>query len=401
MPNGTYQVRARMRLPDRTRRDETTGAWAPGKRIDVWATVADDNIGKATKALARAARLKLQQYNDLAEQTEVATNATLGDVVRATLDDLKRAGEVGAQSLYLYRKTAENHILDSALAAEMMATVKPVVIQDFLSDLAKRVGVPTAKTARAVISHACRRAQETGVRDDNPATGLHIRRPRKQPSTSKVSHDRALTLDELLDLTSKIIRDRRARTRDLPDLVIAGLNIGGRIGEVLGISWGDITDLDGNGARVSITGSSKRVLGVGVVKGTTKTRSSVRVIPVGAHCARMFLRRIRMYERLHGHAPSPDVPVFTTPGRDNYRDPSNTHTYLRKAFDRAGYEWVVFHSMRRSAVSLVADARSLREAADFAGHARVTTTANNYLGRGKVTAPITDLISTWRLDTRE
>lgn len=367
-----------------------------GEQIYVHATV--DDPKQARGAINRAAKAKLEQDADLAEVTQAASEVSVADAVKKALAHLKTTHGASEGSLYVYGKTAEGHIYDSEFGGLSMASVRPIEVQDFLSRLADSVGTSTAKTARAVIGHACRRAQALGIRDDNPMLGLRVKKSTKTRRKSPIVHDRALDFGEALDLVSKITRDRIARKRDLPDLVITGLNVGGRIGEVLGVIWGGITDLDKHGAIVSIAASSKRVIGTGVIRGSTKNRSSVRNIPVGPHCARMLMRRKRAYVRAHGHEPDPSTPVFPTVSSDTFRDPSNTHRYLRRAFDRAGYEWVVFHALRRSAISLVADTKSLREAADFAGHARVTTTANSYLGRGKVTTPVTDLLSVWRLD---
>jgi integrase len=73
--------------------------------------------------------------------------------------------------------------------------------------------------------------------------------------------------------------------------------------------------------------------------------------------------------------------VFTSvTGR--LRDPSNTQGDLREAFDRAGYEHITSHTLRRTVATLMDEAGlSARAAADQLGHAKVSMTTDHYFGR--------------------
>ncbi|MFI5074101.1 MAG: tyrosine-type recombinase/integrase, partial [Actinomycetales bacterium] len=76
--------------------------------------------------------------------------------------------------------------------------------------------------------------------------------------------------------------------------------------------------------------------------------------------------------------------VFTD-SRGGLRDPSNTRRMLRKALDRAGFEWVTSHNFRKTTATLLDDAGlSARLIADQLGHARPSMTQDVYMGRRAV-----------------
>jgi integrase len=80
----------------------------------------------------------------------------------------------------------------------------------------------------------------------------------------------------------------------------------------------------------------------------------------------------------------PNSPVFPDV-RGGFRDPSNTRRCLRKAFDRAGFEWVTSHNLRKTTATVFDDAGlSARLIADQLGHARPSMTQDVYMGRKAV-----------------
>jgi hypothetical protein len=73
--------------------------------------------------------------------------------------------------------------------------------------------------------------------------------------------------------------------------------------------------------------------------------------------------------------------VFRAP-LGGLRDPSNSNADLREAFDAAGYEWVTSHVYRKTVATLMdAAGLSAGAAADQLGHAKVSMTQGNYMGR--------------------
>lgn len=54
--------------------------------------------------------------------------------------------------------------------------------------------------------------------------------------------------------------------------------------------------------------------------------------------------------------------------------------------ERAGYEWVTFHTFRKTVATLLEEAGlTARQIADILGHAHPSMTQNTYTGRGQVT----------------
>jgi len=165
---------------------------------------------------------------------------------------------------------------------------------------------------------------------------------------------------------------------------LIGFAIGGRIGEVCALRWCDVSiqrDGDILDAAVSLNASVSREKGNGIVHHMPKTDSSMRVVPVPRRIAALLLRRARA-ANISDIATS-ELPVFPNPGRwkagQGWRDRSNTAKALRIELDAAGFPWVSFHSLRRSAVTTLADHPPIRAVADFADHASIRTTLDSYI----------------------
>jgi integrase len=81
----------------------------------------------------------------------------------------------------------------------------------------------------------------------------------------------------------------------------------------------------------------------------------------------------------------PDSPIFPN-SRGGYLNASNLNNRYWIPFrTRAGYEWVTFHTFRKTVATLLDDAGlSARQIADILGHAHPSMTQNTYMGRGQV-----------------
>src|SRR5690606_19220134 len=118
--------------------------------------------------------------------------------------------------------------------------------------------------------------------------------PRKRKAApGGIDHQRSLTAAERVSLAWAVARDERARGLDLRDLVLAGLAIGGRIGEMLAVRWCDVQFTDDGKARVTLSGTVDWVRGVGLQRRPPKTESSVRTLPVPRRIAALLRRRAR------------------------------------------------------------------------------------------------------------
>src|SRR5262249_17236596 len=147
---------------------------------------------------------------------------------------------------------------------------------------------------------------------------------------------RALTLDEAIDLRTKLHADPRAEARDLIDFTDTMLATGQRIGETLAILW-NCLDLDHETltGTVEIRGTAIRIKRVGLVIEPPKTPAGYRTVELPTWAIAALLARKTERD------PDPTDPVFPNLETGNgLRDPSNIEKHLRDAFDDAGYEWV-------------------------------------------------------------
>jgi len=90
---------------------------------------------------------------------------------------------------------------------------------------------------------------------------------------------------------------------------------------------------------------------------------------------------VTMVERRSRERATPSGTVFPSP-LGQVRDRSNTTADLRRAFDRAGFDWVSSHTFRKTVATRLDDAGlTARQIADHLGHARPSLTQDVYLGR--------------------
>jgi integrase len=367
-----------------------------GRRVDLYATVARPE--DATKAIARAARERISQAareetrRTAAQPSPTTTVATASDDILNALDG---SDEITASSLYVYRLHVARHLRKSTLGQTALVDVRVTDVTQYLSSLAAESGVATARHGRAIVRRTFRWALDAGIRTTDPTFGARIVAPRNKVKKSHLDHARALTKPERTTLAWSVARDQSAVELDLRDLVLAGLAIGGRIGELCALTWSRVTFLDDGRALVHLDGTIDRQTGRGLVRTDSKTPASVRDIPLPRRVGALLRRRARTAGLAPtGNLSGVELPVFPAPGRSpgtssRIRDRSNTSRALRATFDRAGFTWLSFHGLRRSAVTALGDVLPIRQVADYAGHASIRTTLESYVGR----APVSDEVS--------
>jgi integrase len=150
---------------------------------------------------------------------------------------------------------------------------------------------------------------------------------------------------------------------------------GMRIGEAAGLAWNAV-DLDAG--TVAVRAAVVRVTGQGLTRKSTKTDTGLRTLILPSWCIDVLRARVA---RLDHTGSWRDRPVFPAP-MGGWRDPSNTQSDLRAAFDNAGFDWVTSHVFRKSVASVMDGAGlSSRAAADQLGHANTSMTTDVYFGR--------------------
>ncbi|TDD48995.1 site-specific integrase [Saccharopolyspora elongata] len=217
---------------------------------------------------------------------------------------------------------------------------------------------------------------------------------------------------------------------DLPDLVRFLLGTGCRIGEAVAVRWKDVnlTDkpvvVDGTEippCSVWINGNIVNVKGKGLVRHGGKTENAVRMVALPEFVVTMLTVRwlivwsAAQAERLRvdprGTLDQADRQEHPAGGAEGtvqvergqafmanrleesvfpsrtlgWRNPNNVRRGWRVIREVIGLEWVTPHVFRRTAATLLDDAKlTARQIADVLGHSRPSTTQDHYLGRGSV-----------------
>ncbi len=339
-----------------------------------------------TRNTARAARLAVldgaRQRSAGPTGTGGLTGATLfRDAAGMWLADREAQG-TAATSIDHYRDRLS--VILPVLGALRLSEITAGRVKIAFDRLAPGRAVSTLRAYRSVVSGVLHMAVAADAIPANPASNALGGR-RHRPKIP-----RALTRAEWEALTTAVATDPTA-PEWLADVVAFMLGTGVRIGEALGLRWLDVDVIDTANPHVSITGTLVRVRGRGLVRSTGKTLAAHRTIPIPDHVASML--RARMSGTTDASA------VFCTP-TGGWIDPTSAQRSMRKALDRAGFEWVTSHVFRKTAATILdAQGVSIREIADHLGHANVSMTQDVYLGRQQdSSAAAAALNRAWRTD---
>jgi len=314
-------------------------------------------------------RARVAQGSHITPATKVADLAGLWLAA-----GVKTSGEPWATNTReTYAYIVANEVIP-ALGGIRIGELKLSVVNRALSTIAARNGPGAAKTMKTALSGMCQLAIQHEALAGNPVRdAVRIAKRRKAPV-------RALTTDEVEDLTDRLRADPDAVQRDLPDLVDWMLGTGARIGETCA-ARDAVLDLAAGTWEINAT--TIRVKGVGlVVQERPKTAAGWRVLALPPYCVQIAERRA-IEVRLQG----PDGALFPSPQARALRDPSNTAGDLREVLDRLGYEWVTSHTFRKTVATRLDEAgMSPRVIADQLGHAKPSMTQDVYMGRAVVSA---------------
>jgi integrase len=288
-----------------------------------------------------------------------------------------KAGDRSPNTARLYRHYLDRHILPGVGALRLReATVAR--LDEFVGAIHASSGAAAAKACRSALSGVLGLAVRYGVVPTNPVRD--ISRIRSVGGRVKA---RSLTVDECARWLAQLEADPVAVRRDLPDLTRLFLATGVRIGEAIAIGW-DTIDL--TRALVEIDHKIIRVKGQGLLRvRRTKSDAGHRTLPLP-------LFAIRMLERLRAESDGA-LPLFPD-ALGGWRDPSNLSRDLREARGSGEFAWVTSHVFRKTCATLLDEGDlSARQIADQLGHAKVSMTQDNYLGRrltGRRTAQALD-----------
>jgi integrase len=190
----------------------------------------------------------------------------------------------------------------------------------------------------------------------NPTTGVRVNR--RRDDTPDEDHAKAMTRSELGRVLSEIPAERRL----FFDLLAT---TGVRISEAAGLNWGDLK----LGTRPMLL--VRRQWYRGKLK-ALKTTSGRREIPLSPSIARALWAV--------GAAKPGDEPMFTTATGTRISDGNLRTRVLAKATERAGVDWVTFHTFRHTCASMLFDSgKSIKQVQVWLGHSDAAFTLRTYV----------------------
>lgn len=359
----------------------------PGERAEVSATQQEDGRwvaiqyyrdhsgaprrGKATRKTETAAKKAARANVDkaLAVGGGVYKPSTRFEVaVTDYLEEVRALVERGSRSPTTYDAYvthAEKHVIP-AIGVLRLSELTTGRLDAFLTKVHRTKGYSTAKTCRTVLSGTCGLLVRRDVLRVNPVRDVgRIEQGRKKAA-------RALSESEVHTFLDMLDESEYAKRKDLPDLLRLLFATGVRIGEALALRWCDVNLATG---VIVFDGTIVYVKGVGLVRKTTKSVTSDRILQVPDWCRSMLADRYVGQDLA--------APVFPN-AVGTWRDRSNVGRDIRKVRGKV-FGWLTSHTARKT-VATVLDERGMtaRQIADQLGHARPSMTQDVYMGR-KVT----------------
>ncbi len=258
-----------------------------------------------------------------------------------------------------------NRIVIPGVGSLKLGEVSTPRLDYFVQQVLVEHGYATAKLMRTILSGVCGWLVRQGALPANPVrdlTPLEMDRDRTA---------RALSVEELRKWLAVLDSHEFARRHDLPELARFMVATGMRLGEALGVTWGDV---DLAAGTVVVQRTIVRVTGKGLVAKRVKSRASERALLLPPWCVDLLKARRVRRGGFEG-------PVFPD-SRGGWRDRSNVGAAFRRVRGGSEFEWVKTHTYRKTVATLLDQSgASARMIADQLGHSRVSMTQDVYLGR--------------------
>lgn len=353
---GKRRVRARARYRDltgKTRQLEATSATA------------------ARRALERTFSQRMAAAGDLI--TPSMRVAALAEVWVAEIAQSSRPPQTVAQ----YRRIIETVILPG-IGGLTLWEATTGQLDRFLKGVAATMP-GRAKTAKTVLAQMFGLAARHDAVRANPVPDTRLpERRAKEVRALSVEAVRALRRGLRAYLAGPT-SSGPARAQDLAEAVNVALGTGARMGELLALRWADV-DLGASPVTVTISGTVVRTEAGLIRQGHAKTAAGFRTVSVPRFAADVLLRR--SVEELSN---TRDLVFPSSTG--TLREVNNLERQwrdARKSEHLRGFEWVTWHTFRKTVATPVDRSSGTEDAAAVLGHAGTAVTARHYVQRASV-----------------
>jgi len=245
--------------------------------------------------------------------------------------------------------------------------------------------ISAARTARTVLSQACKLAIAYGALEYSPISAAYT------PPRSAV-RPRALTPEDAVEMRRRIIawqagtkpyRGGPRRGYDRLRIYLVLLATGARIGEVLSLIWDDVTGVDGDGPVTVHIGHRLDKRGRRVAGRKSGGDPYTVTLPDFGAAALREQRALGI----------PFEPVFPT-RNGTFQSEANVRSHWRQIRGE-DLSWVVPHSIRKTVVTAVERELGLEAAARQAGHGSSDVTRRHYVERGVVVPDYTAALDSY------
>jgi integrase len=329
-----------------------------------------DLNGERRHPAVRADSEKAAKYGLQDRLKEMADEAAAGEVTRDTrfrvvvdlwLEDLEHKVEHAGRApttARTYRSYLTGHILPRFEKLQLRE-VTPAAVDEFVKKIRTTMGYESAKKVKSILSAIADFAIRRGaVNWANPTKSVEALSGGVGADVVVISVEQVVEMlagmrAHAAELDEK--RDGRGAWRnvvwhDLPEMSLAMLATGVRIGEVLALRGDDV--VRGEGGKVFIVVNAHLIFVTG--EGTRyvphrkgkKPGDKGLLLEVPSWANAMFLRR-----KLKAAA----GPLFPA-ANGLWADTNNVNKRIRKAMDACGFEWVTSHVWRHTVGTLLDEA---------------------------------------------
>lgn len=338
-----------------------------GKRKTKWLTTglpAKGNKKKAEKMLMEARKEFAPESRPLRD------NMLFSDFMLQWLEIVKPTIAITTYSSYsnMVKSVVVPYFKERGIA---LSNLRPTDIQTFYTEQLKRVSANSVIHYHANIHKALKYAVKIELLDSNPAD--KVERPKKNPFMGSFYDSGEV---------AKLFEAAKGTLLELP--VFLGAFYGLRRSEVLGLKWGAI-DFQNNTITIKHTVTVCNLDGkhVQVARDTTKTKSSLRMLPlVPAFREKLLEVKGRQDEcrRLCGKCYNKEyLEYICVDEMGNLVSPQYLTASFPKLLEKNGLRRIRFHDLRHSCASLLlANGVPMKQIQEWLGHSDFSTTANVY-----------------------
>ena len=343
-----------------------------------------DSAQAARTALIR----KLQELNGAeASENELTALTTVAELAAFWLRE-KEAQQVATNSLKAYRSTVNNQIVP-VIGERRLRDCRTSTLDRVVKDRAALGFSPTM--LRKVLHGMFAAAVRHDVMASNPVRDVaRISKPRREIEY--------LDMEQIQDVRSLVAESTSSKrpgprpTTDLMDAVDLILGTGCRIGEIGALIYSEI-DLAATRPTLTVSGTIITETGKGTFRQPwTKSSAGYRTLFLPPFAVGILLRRqVENHANRHGA-------VFPT-RRGTWRQISNWERMWNQVVDDTAYDWVTFHTFRRSVATLIDREVGIDAAQAQLGHEDSDITRDFYVHKAKVAPDLTVHLEKFRPST--